>query len=262
MPNAAAFAFASTLAIALLVPCALAAATPEIGDTVAVKSEVTAEMGEEKRKLAKGAKVHQDETLVTGAKASAEIQLLDTTKLAVGPSARIVLDKFVYDAGAAPGSISINLSKGAFRFITGSSPKTAYEIKTPTASMGVRGTVFDVYVADNGETVVLLHEGGVDVCSTGSKCRRHDKSGHIVKVGLDRIISEPLQWDGSILKGISVATAFPFVGKKLLIDPVRRLQPAGLLKGVPGMKGGPGRILKSPVKPLRGLGKIRPRLPF
>jgi hypothetical protein len=43
---------------------------------------------------------------------------------------------------------------------------------------------------------------------------------------------------------------------------VRRLQPAGLLKGVPGMKGGPGRVLKSPVKPLRGLNKIRPRLPF
>jgi hypothetical protein len=261
MVRAAAFAFASTFAIALLVPGTVAAATPEIGDTVAVKSDVTAEMGEEKRKLAKGAKVHQDETLVTGVKASAEIELLDTTKLAVGPSARIVLDKFVYDAGAAPGSISINLSKGAFRFITGSSPKTAYEIKTPTASMGVRGTVFDVYVADDGETIVLLHEGGVDVCSTGSKCRRHDKAGHIVKVGLDRIISEPLKWDGSILKGISIATAFPFVGKKLLIDPVRRLQPVGLLKGVPGMKGGPGRILKSPVKPLRGLGKI-PRLPF
>src|SRR5262245_18110503 len=105
MVRVAAFAFASTFALALVVPPSFAA-TPEIGDTVAVKSDVTAEMGEEKRKLAKGAKVHQDETLVTGEKASAEIELLDTTKLAVGPSARIVLDKFVYDAGAAPGSIS------------------------------------------------------------------------------------------------------------------------------------------------------------
>jgi hypothetical protein len=34
-----------------------------------------------------------------------------------------VLDKFVYDAGAEPGSISINMAKGAFRFITGASPK-------------------------------------------------------------------------------------------------------------------------------------------
>jgi hypothetical protein len=159
------------------------AATPEVGDTVTVNHEVTAEAGAIKRALEKGAKVFQDEILVTGDTASAEIELLDKTKLAVGASARIVLDKFVYDASAAPGSISINLAKGAFRFITGSSPKAAYEIKTPTASMGVRGTIFDVYVADNGESAVLLHEGGVDVCPTPATCKRHDKVGHFVHVG-------------------------------------------------------------------------------
>jgi hypothetical protein len=119
--------------------------------------------------------------------------------------------------------------------------------------MGVRGTVFDVYVADDGETVVLLHEGGVDVCPTPTSCQRHDKVGHFVRVGLDRVISSPLKWDGSVLKGIGLATAFPFVGKKLLIDPVRRLGPAALLNN------GPGGALKAPLTPLR---KIRPRLPF
>jgi hypothetical protein len=231
------------------------AATPEIGDTVAVKNDVTAETPDAKRKLEKGAKVFQDEILVTSDTATAEIELLDKTKLAVGSSARIVLDKFVYDANAAPGSISINLSKGAFRFITGASPKTAYEIKTPTATMGVRGTIFDVFVADNGETVVLLHEGGVDVCSAPGSCRRHDQVGHILHVGLDRIISAPLRWDGTILKGIGVATAFPFVGKKLLIDPVRRLTQGDLL-------GAPKRILQAPLKGLGGLGRSLPRLPF
>ena len=234
---------------------AAAAATPEIGDTVAVKNDVTAETPDAKRKLEKGAKVFQDEILVTSDTATAEIELLDKTKLAVGSSARIVLDKFVYDANAAPGSISINLSKGAFRFITGASPKTAYEIKTPTATMGVRGTIFDVFVADNGETVVLLHEGGVDVCSAPGSCRRHDQVGHILHVGLDRIISAPLRWDGTILKGIGVATAFPFVGKKLLIDPVRRLTQGELL-------GAPKRILQAPLKGLGGLGRALPRLPF
>ncbi len=162
----------------------------------------------------KGAKVFENEIFATSTTASAEIEFLDNTKLAVGPSARIVLDKFIYDASATPGSISINLAKGAFRFITGSSPKAAYEIKTPTASMGVRGTVFDVYVADDGETVVLLHEGGLDICPTPTSCQRHDKVGHIVHVGLDRVLSAPLRWDGSLLKGLPVRTAFPFVGKK------------------------------------------------
>jgi hypothetical protein len=247
----------AALMIALWLRPALAA-TPEVGDTVTVKNEVTAEAGEVKRKLTKGVKVFQDEILVTSKTASAEIELLDKTKLAVGSSSRIALDKFVYDASAAPGSISINLAKGAFRFITGSSPKAAYEIKTPTASMGVRGTIFDVYIADDGETVVLLHEGGVDVCPTPTSCQRHDKVGHFVHVGLDRVLSAPLRWDGTILKGIAITTAFPFVGRKLLIDPVRRLTHASLLKG------SAGNVIKAPAKVLRRAGGAirRPRLPF
>lgn len=234
-------------------------ATPEIGDAVMVKKDVTASIAADTRKVEKGAKLHQEEVIETGKDASTEIVFLDKTKLAVGSSAKIVLDKFVYDASANPGSISINLTKGAFRFITGASPKAAYEIKTPTASMGVRGTVFDVYVADNGETAVLLHEGGVDVCPTPGSCKRHDKVGRLVHVNLNRILSEPLKWDGSIIKGIAVATAFPFVGKKLVIDPIRRLSRSALSVGT-----APGRIIRDPVKKLRGVGRIlrKPRLPF
>ncbi len=242
-----------TTIAAMLVVCLAgmpaAAATPEIGGAVAINNDVTAANGDVTRKLAKGGKVFQNEILATSKSASAEIEFLDKTKLAVGPAARIVLDKFIYDANAGPGSISINLTKGAFRFITGGSPKAAYEIKTPTASMGVRGTVFDVYVADDGETVVLLHEGGVDICSTPTTCKRHDKVGRIVHVGLDRVISAPLRWDGTLMKGLAVTTAFPFVGKKLVIDPVRRLTHATLLKG------GPRRGLEAPGRAIRNLGR-------
>lgn len=244
-------AFAALLAAGLYAQTALAA-TPEVGDTVTVKNEVTAEAGDAKRPLAKGAKVFQEEVLVTGTTASAEIELLDKTKLAVGSSARIVLDKFVYDASAAPGSISINLAKGAFRFITGSSPKAAYEIKTPTASMGVRGTIFDVYVADDGESAVLLHEGGVDVCPTPTTCKRHDKVGHFVHVGLDHVISEPQRWDNTIMKGVTVSKAFPFVGKKLNIDPFRRSTYTQLMRGS-GRIGvcNVGGVLKKPRLPFK-----------
>ncbi len=226
-----------------------AAAAPEIGKTVEVKNEVSLESAASKITLAKGDFVHQDESIVTGPDARAEVELLDKTKLAVGPEARIVLDKFVYDAGASPDSISINLSKGAFRFITGLAPKTSYEIKTPTASLGVRGTIFDVFVADNGETAVLLHEGGVDVCNTAHSCQAHNKVGGIIHVAIGGAFSLPLRWDGSIMKGIGVQTAFPFVGRKLLIDPVRRLSPRALLTGVGGIGGKLQRVLPVPGLP-------------
>ncbi len=240
-------------------PRAFAAEVPEIGKAVMIKNKVTAEADEKPRSLVRGESVHQNEIVITEKSASAEIELRDNTKLAVGPSARIVLDKFVYDAGAERGSIAINMTKGAFRFITGASPKAAYEIKTPTVVLAVRGTVFDVYVDDEGETVVLLHEGEVDMCAAPGSCRRHNKVGHIVRVGVDRIITEPLLWTGSLMKGLAIGTVFPFVGKKLVIDPVRRLSQGSLRTGGPVVRS----IAKTPARAVRGVGrtlrKFRPR---
>ncbi len=117
------------------------------------------------------------------------------------PRRRLVLDKFVYDASAPPKSISITLAKGAFRFITGASDKAAYEIKTPTATMGVRGTVFDVFVADNGESIVLLHEGSVEVCAGLLNCKRHNVVGKIIHIGLGGILSDPDQLASLVAQG-------------------------------------------------------------
>src|SRR5271165_3212022 len=239
------------LALTLSFTCAAHADAPDVGKTVAVKNEVVLENTENKIALEKGAVVHQDEVIITGDEASAEVELLDQTKLAVGANARIVLDKFVYDAGASPGSISVNLSKGAFRFITGIAPKASYEIKTPTASLGVRGTIFDVYVAENGETAVLLHEGGVDVCNTSRSCQSLDKVGSILHVGIAGAFSTLLRWDGSIMSGIGVTRAFPFVGRRLAIDPIRRLSPNALIRGT-------GSITRTITEPARSIRRVLP----
>ena len=59
----------------------------------------------------------------------------------------MVIDAFVFnDQRHGAAQVSINAVKGAFRFITGNSPKDAYSITTPTAMIGVRGTEFDIDV--------------------------------------------------------------------------------------------------------------------
>ena len=249
--------------MALTFGTAAAAVEPEIGTTVAVKNQVLILAEENKRRLQKGGKVHQNEVVETSRSASAEICLLDDTKLAVGPSARVVLDKFVFNASATPGAITVNLTKGAFRFISGKSPSQSYEIRTPTASMGVRGTVFDVFVAENGETAVLLHDGAVDVCAEPSRCRRHDTIGRIVHVNLQRIVSLPLPWDGSFMRGIGAATAFPFLGRRLAIDPVRRMRQADILAPVDRATRGITKPVEDITKAPRQLQRTLPiRPPF
>src|SRR5262245_7813046 len=162
-----------------------AAEPRNIGTAVEITNQVTAtEQKEAKRRLAKRDPVRELEVLETARNSNGEFILADDTKLALGPNARLALDKFVYDPNkTVGGQVTVNFAKGAFRFITGNSDKEAYEIKTPTASLGVRGTLFDGYVADNGAMVVLLHEGGVNVCTTN--CLLHNKPKQLVYVTND-----------------------------------------------------------------------------
>ena len=79
----------------------------------------------------------------------------------VRPGAKLKLDKFVYNADATNQEVAVSFLKGAFRFITGKSKKEAYKLKTSNASIGVRGTVFDAFIADDLGTLILLHEGAL-----------------------------------------------------------------------------------------------------
>ena len=56
------------------------------------------------------------------------------------------LDKFVYDPTGSSGKVVLQATKGAFRFVTGSQDKRAYEVRTPFGSLGVRGTVVELVI--------------------------------------------------------------------------------------------------------------------
>ena len=207
----------------------------EVGTTIAVKRRLTGLNGDVKRRLRKGARVHRDEILQTSRKGRAEFKLDDETKLALGANARLKLDEFVLGQtqdGIA--TIALNFITGSFRFITGKQDSKAYRIETPTVTMGIRGTVLDIYVARSGETLVLLHEGEVEICSKTNVCRIHNTIGHIIHTTIAGVVSAPLKFSRKLIRGVSVGRAFPFVGRRLLVDPVRRLRRADII--VPPVK--------------------------
>ena len=99
---------------------AYAADPSQIGTTVEIKNQVTAAPEKEaKRQLAKSDPIRELEVLEAARNAHGEFILADDTKLALGPNARLALDKFVYDPNKSGGQVTINFVKGAFRFITG-----------------------------------------------------------------------------------------------------------------------------------------------
>ena len=138
------------------------AANP-IGDAAQVVNQVTGVVELTTHEIKKLDKVHQDEAITTGEHSATQLTFEDDTLLTLGPRSEVVLDKFVYDPNDSTGSMVVSVTTGAFRFVSGKLDSESYQIETPTATMGIRGTEFDVVVEEDGETTVNVNEGEVEL---------------------------------------------------------------------------------------------------
>jgi FecR protein len=74
--------------------------------------------------------------------------LLDQTNISVGTNSQVVLDRFVFDPDRPKGDVILTATRGVFRFVTGTQDHSSYHIKTPMATIGVRGTVVQFYIPE------------------------------------------------------------------------------------------------------------------
>ena len=127
----------SSLALLAVSPAAFAG--DRIGIAATVRNKVSGRIQTQMLLVNSGENVYDRELVKTEADSSAKIVLKDNTNLNVGPSSALSLDNFVFSGDQDYKKAGFNLAKGAFRFTTGASDKRAYELKTPTATIGVRG---------------------------------------------------------------------------------------------------------------------------
>lgn len=129
-----------TAALALVVlfalPLTTANAQSIIGNANSVKTQAEGSIA---GTLSAGNDVHASETIRTGSSGQVGLRFIDSTNLSVGPSSSVRLDKFVYDPKKGSGRVAIDITKGAFRFVTGAQNKGDYKVKTPTGTIGMRG---------------------------------------------------------------------------------------------------------------------------
>jgi hypothetical protein len=94
----------------------------------------------------KGDPVLFQETLETLDESSALVRFIDDSKLSIGAKSKVLIDEFVFDPKNAKGNALIDISVGTLRFVTGEMPKGGVVIKTPTATLTLRGTDVVVHV--------------------------------------------------------------------------------------------------------------------
>ena len=111
-------------------------AQTRIGSATSVQPEASGSVG---GTMAVGSGVHSNETIKTGSSGQAGLRFNDQSNLSVGHSSQVRLDKFVYDPNKGTGSTAIEVTRGTFRFSTGSQNKGEVKIKTPYGTLGTRG---------------------------------------------------------------------------------------------------------------------------
>ena len=111
------------------------------------------------------ARVYAGDTVKTGADGRLRLEWLDGTRIVIGPNTLLTVLKCHINTSSNAETSIFKLDAGEIwiRVIKVLSQKSKFEINTPTATAGVRATVFSVHVAPDGETRVSVYEGQVAV---------------------------------------------------------------------------------------------------
>lgn len=152
--------------------------------TVAENKGSACEIQRGKSKLpgAKGADIETMDTYTTGA-CSASITFKDDTKVKVTENSKLLIDDFVYDPKKSDaGKLGIKAAMGTVRYASGQIAKNnpqAVDVKTPTASIAVRGTDFTMTVDETGESLIVL----LPSCKKEEEKKKYEMDEQRCKVG-------------------------------------------------------------------------------
>ena len=97
------------------------------------------------------------------------INFIDETRVELTEQSRLVIDEFVYDPSSDIGSLSLKASLGTVRYASGQIAKRYKQnvkIRTPSATIGVRGTDFIMNVDEFGGSMITL----LPSCNTAGMC--------------------------------------------------------------------------------------------
>jgi hypothetical protein len=152
--------------------------------TVSENKGTACEVERNKKKMSgvKGAEIESMDTYTTGACVS-NITFKDDTKVKVTENSRLLIDDFVFDSKASDaGKLAIRVGMGTVRYASGQIAKNnpqQVNIKTPTATVAVRGTDFTMTVDETGQSLVVL----VPSCKDEKDIKQFELDEQRCKVG-------------------------------------------------------------------------------
>ncbi|MBS1191670.1 MAG: hypothetical protein H6R10_3462 [Rhodocyclaceae bacterium] len=141
------------LAVALLAPWT-ADADEAIGMVKTFKAPAFIVRQNQALPVQAGMPVYATDRLKTGNEGSLGVTLKDDTLLSSGPNSTLAIEQFAFNSTSHEGNMLLRVVKGTLSMISGLMVKAnpeAARIRTPSATIGIRGTEFIVEVEGEGE---------------------------------------------------------------------------------------------------------------
>lgn len=147
------------------------ATTPAFAAGIATVTDVVNEgfrqpPGDRERRAAASDELVSEEALRTARDSSIAVRFIDGSELSVESLSEVVLSDYLFDPQSAAATGIITLNSGLFHFNSNDVSDDGLVLKTPVATIGIRGTQFLVTVADE-ITIVDILEGQVEVSPLG-----------------------------------------------------------------------------------------------
>jgi hypothetical protein len=149
-------ALASTLSVATFTH-----AQEAVGVNAAIRNSVSTQPAGQStlRPATVRGQVRMGDVFVSGAQSQLQVLLRDQSIFTIGSNARVTIERFVIDTDRSAGGASASVARGAFRFVSGRGGARAGAVRTPVASIGVRGTVVETVVGPDALSVLESHPG-------------------------------------------------------------------------------------------------------
>ena len=131
-----------------------------VGSISEFKGGGTVKRGAKATPAAKGSNIEKNDTVSTNSQGRFKITFVDATTVNITQNSRLVIDDFVYDGNnKSKGKLGLKLALGTAKYTSGAIAKgnaRGVGIRTPTATIAVRGTDFVMSVDEAGRSTVVL----------------------------------------------------------------------------------------------------------
>lgn len=143
-----------------------------LGKTLLAQGSIQAERSGAQAALKRLSPVYRTDVIRSGKESTAQFRMIDDAYIDLHESSELRLHEYQLKADGKSGSVVMELIAGGLRTISGAigkQDKSEYQLKTPIATIGIRGTFYEVSLTQEG-MYLAAWKGGITIQSYSGAC--------------------------------------------------------------------------------------------